>query len=912
MSESKLVASNRLRNAIDGTREVGRRLRTALPIIGIGIGLSSGLAQEADAQFLNRGEYPLWQREAYENYADISYLDYDIERERRTYDAFGAFMLDGVDLLRLEEYRTIHPFDGSIIFENPLNRNLFQNLVVVGDSYASWNTKLTVGRAVDAHFTPLTLHTSRLNGVRWDAATRRNRFSVVASRISSPLLGFGQRTRSFANYLYGGRWEGTVGGILTFGASYVNLHYIDSLSGRKKVSQKGNVPERLLPPQSLYVVVYDDSPGDDSGARVHDIALLVDGVPQPDIEPEIIRVADVAGQRELTLADIDHLRRYGSWLEALMSWRTFSRMIGRADPIETGDEDFLEASGTDVLVYRFDVPAEAGSAAFNATVSNDYSIDVAAPIDQRGVAGITFDDWHNVRRARGNPRNNSPQQEHFRYGLNTGVATYGADMKLDFHDLMVEAEYARNFSHFQYPVFEGRRSTGQRDAYFIAANRPFGRWNLGGEFFRMPATFATGFTYWRPEGSSFETFELVEDNDDRDQWPDGWEHWDPLDPEFSLDIVARATPEAKDNLSPEPNEAIGFGVFPGLDEDRDGTQDTNVNENRLPDYEEPFLMYYVDPDDFVFGDDFNNNKVVDARENDNLPDYPYELDSKGPHLFASYNPLDSLSVTVGYYDIEQIAGGGENRTAYTRVLYRRPLSSWGQLNLNYIGKRVRDNIPTSTYRVVVEPRVLENFSIEIRPDPLEMRNSLANTFFGRTRFLLADHLRAETILRFDTNKQFEEKEEDFLVQEEGTRNAWALVAKADYTYDWGPFSFMPMFKLTMQKQTFSNVDAPLVENRSTFPIVRLDYRASERTVIRAGLQGLPFFKHRWRNQVDPFEDFDARHWILVLQTRDNYVGYDLSFLLGFRSSRFKFLELEDPEGDPTERTSEMFLQIRVG
>ena len=97
-----------------------------------------------------------------------------------------------------------------------------------------------------------------------------------------------------------------------------------------------------------------------------------------------------------------------------------------------------------------------------------------------------------------------------------------------------------------------------------------------------------------------------------------------------------------------------------------------------------------------------------------------------------------------------------------------------------------------------------------------------------------------------------------------------------------------------------------------FPIVRLDYRASERTVIRAGLQGLPFFKHRWRNQVDPFEDFDARHWILVLQTRDNYVGYDLSFLLGFRSSRFKFLELEEPEGDPTERTSEMFLQIRVG
>ena len=89
---------------------------------------------------------------------------------------------------------------------------------------------------------------------------------------------------------------------------------------------------------------------------------------------------------------------------------------------------------------------------------------------------------------------------------------------------------------------------------------------------------------------------------------------------------------------------MGFGVFPGLDVDRDGVQD-NVwynGGNRI-------LTYYDQP--FFFGDDFNNNGQIDGWENDNRADYPYDHDSRGGHGFVTWRPLpevdDLLTSTQG-------------------------------------------------------------------------------------------------------------------------------------------------------------------------------------------------------------------------------------------------------------------------
>ena len=78
------------------------------------------------------------------------------------------------------------------------------------------------------------------------------------------------------------------------------------------------------------------------------------------------------------------------------------------------------------------------------------------------------------------------------------------------------------------------------------------------------------------------------------------------------------------------------GIFPGLDKNGNNRPDTNENDNFIPDYDEPFFLYYSDPDEYDYGWDLNNNGTLDEREDDTKPDYPYNLNTKGYHLFGSY------------------------------------------------------------------------------------------------------------------------------------------------------------------------------------------------------------------------------------------------------------------------------------
>ena len=111
----------------DGRRIVGASDRSPLPSRLPIIGLAALLCviaweraegqlttteylpySQAQSRFLNREYYPWW-HERYENYSLLSYRDYTARPENPTYDPFGAYLLDGVELLRVEEYRTLSP-----------------------------------------------------------------------------------------------------------------------------------------------------------------------------------------------------------------------------------------------------------------------------------------------------------------------------------------------------------------------------------------------------------------------------------------------------------------------------------------------------------------------------------------------------------------------------------------------------------------------------------------------------------------------------------------------------------------------------------------------------------------------------------------------------------------------------------
>ena len=121
-------------------------------------------------------------------------------------------------------------------------------------------------------------------------------------------------------------------------------------------------------------------------------------------------------------------------------------------------------------------------------------------------------------------------------------------------------------------------------------------------------TTTTGLDYAR-QGNRFD---LVEDNDDQDRFPDA----------FRADFLV-------DDRQ----------VFPGWDLNNDLVPDFNQNDNRvkannIPDYQEPFLRFQVDRPEFLFGVDMNHNFWVDLYENDTEPDYPYRRDQAGFNVYG--------------------------------------------------------------------------------------------------------------------------------------------------------------------------------------------------------------------------------------------------------------------------------------
>ena len=87
------------------------------------------------------------------------------------------------------------------------------------------------------------------------------------------------------------------------------------------------------------------------------------------------------------------------------------------------------------------------------------------------------------------------------------------------------------------------------------------------------------------------------------------------------------------------------------------------------------------------------------------------------------------------------------------------------------------------------------------------------------------------------------------------------------------------------------------------PILRVDYELTPRTIIRAGLQGDPFFlgnkvfMHRYRNKLDPSESQNARIFKAMVTQAADYFGYKVYFNAGFEIQRISFLEEEEESQD---------------
>ncbi|MCY3738814.1 MAG: hypothetical protein OXG13_20610 [Gemmatimonadaceae bacterium] len=566
---------------------------------------------------------------------------------------------------------------------------------------------------------------------------------------------------------------------------------------------------------------------------------------------------------------------------------------------ETGP---IEVSGDDFVVYYFNLAGQGfvQSVSFDALVANDYKIEVGTVArkrdydldDPRAAIDVPYTGryaqptlYRTVKRAPGNVQDRSNLQRiTFDIGSETGMEIFGADFSTNILGLKIDGEYARSLHHFQYPdgvvgpdpttpVRAGRRFDRKGEAWYLVVRKEHERFDWGAEYFHMGPEYNTELlllaTPAVPHFNSTLRLMMVDDNDDDDRFPDSW---------------------FQQYISGFVHEGVDAdGIFPGKDLDGDGRPDTNRNGNRLPDYLEPFLMYDVESDDYVYDLDMNNNDRPDSREDDPEPDYPYAEDLEGWHAIGTCRLTNNLALSLGRLDSRQVHGDGANLMNYGRLSWSARQPRLGQLHVQNTLKRVRDSVPD---RVLVSSDFSrgpfgkvhlagfgyqQQWDLNLIEDELRYRNSWANRFFVQADLSPLRGLRMHHNLRYELNRQQRGVLDDGTFQRSNEIRALSSVHRADYT--WRRFKnrleIGPALKLLLLKRTQETVDVPLADETTVIPIFKASYHVTPKTTFRFGVQGLPFWKYRLKDSSNDWNSFEQNVYVLMMTNRSDYFGYEI-------------------------------------
>ena len=816
---------------------------------------------------MNR-EYRQFWSQTYENFGKENLRTYMEILDPVTYDPFGSYLLPGQDAYRSEwwlDHRGSAPKENWWVKGKP-GYDVFQNLMVANDGIGSWSSRITVGKRIRTLFTPSTLWITNMDGMRFDASNRKNNFTFIASPGS--------------NSRYGIHWESVLGDTMVLGATFA-------------VHQRGTQPYYI--PYStrdflriVYVIITDERPGDPyKGAQVKDCHILADGHLR--IEPHKIKMLkevnylrrkpDAIGIEEYWMGGqsfIPTSSLSGYWLTSRMSFdRLFEKdrtKIGGVGLYETdakkGDGTYIEqdpnyryaeevspthvgyyeAFDNNALIYEFVMPEnflQSNKIQIKVLVGGDYAIDSYLIFARKGADFGTDGDWEskwnftrerfNIRSAQGYPTDGS----NFKwvtetYDQATGLAVLGVNMRLNYMGFKVNAEFVENYNYYKYPYPTFYSGTGGRyersgshrreiaRAYYITMLKSLDKkehWNLGLEFFRYPLEFQAGHV-----GGTHGGFRLVDDNDDLDD---------------------------------------GSHEFPGLDIDRDLEIDTQGQA-----YMEG--AYYYDPGDFVYGDDFDLNGVVDSRQNDSAPDYPYYTDRQGSHTLLQYKPSEYSIWTIGYTDVWRLYYKGKTIVKYGKMEHWWHLKHFGPVSLHS--------------------------NLKYYPT---MRGSYHTVMYLQTHFNRVPGLNVYNFFRWNADimrkKEYDKlydryKIDPILSQWLGDfkqyLDSWAWVGKADYGFTFWKIDMRFFYKYYRKWYSGSKFLGGKNDHwTNIYPIFRTDIEIAPKTQLRMGIQGFRWLPTKYRRETDRLGDYDSFGYLIAIQNRSMFSGYNMLVTAGIRKDR---------------------------
>ncbi len=928
-------------------------------------GRAAGTSElDASRPFL-RWERPGYNNLALQNFSNTANhtVPYD-DSPRTYYGPMGDYLTTGYDLYLWEETRTPGQVYGSSIFkpnemyDHPWEK-VYNAAAVSRDGYGDWGFTFVAGDNLIARLSPMTLSMTDFNGLRFDLALPRFKISTLASRIErphtyqeTPTLWAIQKTH-FADdstLLLGGRLQTDLG-IGNIGINLANSHVYRS-------TQDNNSLRGVLRPDQpiadwIIVRFSDDSPDDDvGGAHLQDVQLIINGNPRPDIVPLVVSnpagirpqvgtVSAATGRfRAVDYTSFNGHRRYYRGRDEVP---LFSDYLVRRDH-ELGEDiskvsnidgllanfqiespaSALQADGDKEIAFLYDVSQEPNmeSVEFEVLVGNDYKVDVSMlyEINTRGRTyharyRATF--YKTVLRSRDNVRDlTNLKRRRFHLGEETGIFTYSADLKLALPGLELNAEYARSALFTRFPAHEARaltpnaspRFSVKDDAYFVNATHWFEGGRLGAELFSINPEFTTSYrTYLNEEkaGTGFlhtnlhgmlnETvyWDLVEDNDDGDRFPDR-----------RIGNIVGFTNDSRDwDLD---------GVNLARDEDNDGFPDTNRDGDGIPDYEEPFLMYDVEPNIYFYGLDRNNNDEPDRREDDGQVDYPYDPDQQGYHLFAQFDLTPRLSLTAGRFSVDEIAGTGRNQSTYAlltldirgiggrRLFFlennlRRvrddirdefvTLSETPIRHLDFSFRGLSDNSSVASAQLFDKPPLFQSLFV---PDILQYQDSYVNETYADLSLSPFSTFKVDQTLRARFNWQQGGELYNKTFQQERRLDFWTSVSRVEYTRSWRGLRITPQYKFMLLRLRDQERGTNMLSEIRSIPILRLEYQLMSRSSLRAGFQGIGPFPYRLTDDTADRNSYEQRTAFVTITNRSGYFGYELVTIIGLNSDQREY------------------------
>jgi hypothetical protein len=789
-----------------------------------------------------------WKGYDYTNYArDLyrSYVEIELEGDR-FYDIYGNYITKGWNVFNWnQEYPREY---GSAIFKDPRFSSWFNRIIVSTSSKGQYHTALTVGEGIRTTLTPLVFSKPLFDGLQWDFLSDKYAFTVLASRLDNPAQVAlsseqGPSRETIFTQLLGLHGSVGVGDFCALGGTYLTAFHQNTATSLEDNSMRGVLGGRLNAGnvRKLVVRLSDDSPEDGRGGTLLlRERIFIDGVEHPEIDPliegGILRqgLIEASGGNTVTLTyDLENNFRPGV-----------------ADAIT----DFKEI----------------GRIELGLVVANDYRVEVASNMQTNATGEPAF---LAVARAPGNITDGSNQRYiRFQYGLPTGNELLGANFEVSgVGGFDLKSEFVSNRRSRRFPNQNIRadqaRASDHAQAYYVTASRIAYPFFAYGEVYGMDPDYTT--SMFIPDGTGqidYENpvayrYEFVDDNDDQDRFPD-----------WSRRYTSRF---AGSGQFPDRE------VFPGLDENNDFISDFNQNQNDQPDYAEPFFRYHVDPPEFLFGVDMNNNTVIDRFENDTEADYPYKRDHQGYNLYLGAELMPQSRLMIGGLREELKSGAQRSKSLYALVTLRQEYPRYGlHVELIEYARKVKDNIADDLVQWTQPPMsagLLQEFS-----DPLIVQNTFVNTFYLEARF--GTRVPIASKLKMETYRQLGSPTP-------GRRNEtfFGLVNKADYRLPIASsLSLWPQWKQLLQVRTPTERSRPRARELSEILICLMNYRISRSMVLQLGNE-YEFFENlrKTPKELPPGFQRDFNRWTLGVQfsTTSPYQGYQVTSNLGFRRVR---------------------------